>query len=249
MPRPAGLPRLGRSVPEILHQRTDRTAGLRQRDNGLPWLCRVPTQATAPVVISARRGCNSAGPRGWGARSAVEPCTPPARAGGRGGGGDMAELSLSAGGHTRARRARSARPTGPCSRGPGPAGPRVADGSLISWQRRRPDHPPDAPPPATTLRARSLSPTRPQLVHAVPGPVQAVTRHSAMSPRCRDGLRPALTAPPRRARQSGRGKGGRRSCRDPRVAIGVGERRSNVEVQHRSTRRTSSFTERVLSPL
>jgi hypothetical protein len=183
MPRPAGLPRLGRSVPEILHKRADRTAGLRQRDNGLPWLCRVPTQATAPVVISARRGCNSAGPRGWGARSAVEPCTPPARAGGRGGGGDMAQLGLSAGGprsgQTRSQRA--AYRSG--SRGPGPAGPRVADGSLISWQRRRRDDLPDAPPPATALRARSLSPTRPQLVHAVPGPVQAVTRHSAMSPR------------------------------------------------------------------
>jgi hypothetical protein len=204
MPRPAGLPRLGRSVPEILHKRTDRTAGLRQRDNGLPWLCRVPTQATAPVVISARRGCNSAGPRGWGARSAVEPC--PTRSGWR---PRRRRRHGSVGpvrwrGHARARRARSARPTGPAREGQA----RRGRGSPTAASSAGNGGVPITYPMHRRLRRRCEPGASPPRVLSSSTPCQARSRPLRVIPRClRDGLRPALTAPPRRARQSGRGRG------------------------------------------
>jgi hypothetical protein len=246
MPRPAGLPRLGRSVPEILHKRTDRTAGLRQRDNGLPWLCRVPTQATAPVVISARRGCNSAGPRGWGARSAVEPC--PTRSGWRPRrrrrhgsvgpvrwGATLGPDALAARGlPVRLARARPG----------GAAGRRRQPHQLVTAASRSPTRCTAACDDAASQEPLPhASSARPRRARPGPGRYASFRDVSAMAygqpcPLHRDELG-----------SQGEGEGGRRSCRDPRVAIGVGERRSNVQVQHRPTRRTSSFTERVPSPL
>jgi hypothetical protein len=204
MPRPAGLPRLGRSVPEILHKRTDRTAGLRQRDNGLPWLCRVPTQATAPVVISARRGCNSAGPRGGapGPRSSLAPHPLGLAA------AAAAETWLSwacpLAGHARARRARSARPTGPAREGQA----RRGRGSPTAASSAGNGGVPITYPMHRRLRRRCEPGASPPRVLSSSTPCQARSRPLRVIPRClRDGLRPALTAPPRRARQSGRGRG------------------------------------------
>jgi hypothetical protein len=183
MPRPAGLPRLGRGVPEIWHRRTDRTADLRQRDN-VTTCCRdcaaCPRSHSPGGDLRAAR-VQPAGPRGGapGPRSSLAPHPLGLAA------AAAAETWLSwacplAGprsGQTRSRRA-AYRSVLARAR---PGGARVADSSLISWQRRRPDHLPDAPRPATTLRAGSLSPPR---VLSSSTPCQARSRPSLVIPRC-----------------------------------------------------------------